>query len=119
MRHGYKTFTTPTAGNSVVLHDDKEMRKTASHQNAIWVTVVANLDQNCTIYHKWAPDIEAADGDLVVMNGTGSGDTAGLRFVEKYRRLPGRNVIVLTAGTPAPTATKIAVEYNTFDGALA
>ena len=119
MRINFKNHASPAGTGTtyrVTLYDDRQLSLPAGLPSTAWIIVAANLDQTCTVYHEWAPDRDAADAALVIMNGNGTGDSASTRFVQKYRRLPGRNRISIVATGSAPTATKVAVEEDTFDG---
>lgn len=121
MRINFKNYASPAGTGTtyrVVLYEDQKIGLPAPIPSTAWIIVAANLDQTCTVYHEWAPDRDADDSALVIMNANGVGDSAGLRFSEKYRRLPGRNRVSIVAPGTAPTATKLAVEEETFDGAI-
>lgn len=113
-------FPTTTAGGTVLLYDSKTtgQGRPAPAPSDVSVTVAFQLDQPVTYIHQWAPQRDAADSALVIVNGdsqTGEVAAANEFFRRKELLSPGRDVIYVLMGTPAPTANYIAVERNTSD----
>jgi hypothetical protein len=114
-------FPTTTAGGSVVVFDDTQASNgsPAPPPSYSHITVSFKLDQPVTFLVKWAPERDAGDSALLVINGTpeiGEDAEANVFFCRDVILRPGRNQISVVMGTPAPTANFIAVEANTFDG---
>jgi hypothetical protein len=114
-------FPTTTAGGSVVVFDDTQSGNgsPAPAPSYSHVTVSFKLDQAVTFIVKWAPERDAADSALLIINGsteTGEVAAANVFFSRDVVLRPGRNKIYVLMGTPAPTANFIAAEANTFDG---
>jgi hypothetical protein len=88
---------------------------------ACWVTVSLKLDAAVTLIHKWAPDPNATDSALLIINGTteaGEVAAANAFFQRSLRLQPGRNKIYVLNNGAAPTANKIAAEYNDYPGII-
>lgn len=119
-------IATPAGATGTVdIHDDSDstgMPHAASvGPKACWITVSFKLDQAVTLIHKWAPDPKAADSALLIINGlteTGEVAAANAFFQRSIRFQPGRNKIYVLNNGAAPTANKIAAEYNDYPGVI-
>lgn len=114
-------YPTSTAGQSVIVYDDTITGhgRPGPAPSDVSVTVAFQLDQEVTFIVKWAPERDAGDASLVIVNGatqTGEAASANAFFRRNVVLSPGRNQISVLMGTPAPTANYIGVESNTFDG---
>ena len=114
-------FPTTTAAGSVNVFDDGQAANgsPAPAPSYSHVTVSFKLDQDVTFIVKWAPERDAADGALLIVNGAaeaGEAAAANVFFSRDVILRPGRNQISVLMGTPAPTANFIAAEANTYDG---
>nr|WP_294563575.1 hypothetical protein [uncultured Rhodopila sp.] len=116
-------FPAPGASATVVLFDDstaKVGRPAPSPSNS-HVRVAFLLDQPVTFVVKWAPNTDAPDGALQIINGptqTGVVVAANTFGGGDVILQPGRNQISVVAGATPPTANFIAVESNSFDGLI-
>jgi hypothetical protein len=116
-----RAFPTTTAGGTVVLFDDTQVANGSPAPGPSYshITVALKLDQPVTFLIKWAPQRDAADSALLIVNGAaeaGEVAAANVFFTRDVILRPGRNHISVLMGTPAPTANFVAVEANTFDG---
>lgn len=124
MRRPQPTKATTTAGASVVIYDSKKQFAVSmpTLESYTHVRTSMQLDQATTFLVKWAPERDADDSALVTINGAAqTGETAAANsfFARTVELYPGRIQISVTMGTPAPTANKIAWEFNTFPGLIA
>jgi hypothetical protein len=110
----------PTAGNNevVILYDDgmSSVGRPAPSPSDSQVRVAMMLDRVVTFIIKWAPQREALDAALGIINGatqTGEATVASTFFARNVILQPGRNQISVVMGATAPTANYIAVETNT------
>lgn len=124
-RRRIPSIATTTAGLSVAVHDDVLSTGMVAAKfvgpGNIAVVLAFLLDRAVTVLHQWAPRPEAPDADLHTINGpdqAGDVSVASTFFSEVYPLYPGRNVITVVMGTPAPTAGYIAAEYNMFPGII-
>lgn len=126
MRHPHSpdkkggAFPTSTAGQTVVLYDSKTtgQGRPAAAPSDVCIITAFQLDQAVTYIHKWAPERDAADSALVIINGAAqAGEVAAANtfFRRKAVLNPGRDQISVLMGTPAPTANFIAVDKQTSD----
>ena len=107
---------TPTAAAEVVLFQDSDGVSLTGGRPELYgswteLDVALLVDQNVTLIHKWGPTLTTADADMEIINGatyTGETVTKDIFFERTLQHHPGRNRISIVAGTPAPTATKIA-----------
>lgn len=120
-----RAFPTSTAGQTVLIFDDGTAAQgnPAPAPSYSHVVVAFMLDQPVTFVVKWAPNRDAADGELAIINGSDSPPAgvlvaANTYYTPEVTLEPGRNQISVVMGTPAPTANFIAAEANTYDGAL-
>lgn len=115
-------FPTLAAGETVTIYDDKVSTQRPGPAPAdVSVNVSLQLDQAVTFIVKWAPQRDAEDTDLVIVNGTtqtGEVAAANTFFRRNVILSPGRNKIEVLMGTPAPTANYISAERNTFAGLI-
>lgn len=114
-RHEF-TKDTPTAGQEVVLWQDSDGTTLTGGRPELYgkwteLDVACWVDQPVTLVHKWGPTLTTTDANLKIINGatfTGETIAASTFFSRTLQHHPGRNRISIVAGTPAPTATKIA-----------
>lgn len=116
-------FPTPGTGATVVLFDDScaKRGRPAPAPGQSHVRVAFLLDQDVTFVVKWAPNADAGDSALSIINGgtmTGESAAKGVFFRRTVPLNPGRNQISVVAGATPPTANFIAVETNSFGGVL-
>ena len=121
MRHPYPSVASATAGNSTTLWDDGtgDKPKPDAPPSHSHIRTLIKVDQAVTVVHKWGPKRNTATGDLVIINGasyTGVTVAANTPTPFTFDLQPGRNLIYVTSGTPAPTATFYPVEAEDFPG---
>lgn len=114
-RHPVAHILTPAAGQPVTLYQDSDgttvIGDTALRASYSGVRVAFYLDQAVTLTLLWGPTLDTPDASLVTI----ATETATASNWHGYiiALQPGRNKVVLTAGTPAPTTgSKIAVEKS-------
>jgi len=124
MRRPQPTKATSTAGQTVIIYDSKKQFAASmpTLESFTHVRMSMLLDQATTFVVKWAPERDADDSALAIINGASqTGDTAaaGAFFARTVELYPGRIQISVVMGGTAPTANKIAWELNTFPGLIA
>ena len=122
----FASFPSPGLNGTKIVWDDTRAAqgRPFAPPSDSHVRVAFLFDQVVTFIVKWAPDQDAPDSALKVVNGpvvgsvhTGVATVANTFFSGDVILQPGRNQISIVA-TTAPTATGIAVERVGFDGLI-